>query len=570
MQWFNNLKIRVKLMASFLIMAVLIGAVGMVGVNNMGSMDKSLKNIYKNDLVGIKDINMLKTNLMTIRADILMILNPDNAAKVGDIEKEINELKGSNDALIAEYKLTIITAEDKDLLEQFQKSLTAYRVAREKIIEMVKKGDYVGANAYFPEVGRIRDEMFGILDKSIALNTAISKKDFDESEVAYKNATMLIFSVIGIGVALAILFGYFISTVISNQMKKIMVYAEAMGNGDISKDIDIHAKDEIGSVAAALNVSSENLRKIVFSINEGTGNISAASEELSATMEEISSQMESINTSTSDIARGSEELGATTEQVNASIEDIHMRTNELAKISEDNLIYTKEIAKRAVEIKEKGTKASEVSKTIFNEKNSDIVRAIEEGKVVDQIIGMTHAIGDIASQTNLLALNAAIEAARAGEQGKGFAVVADEVRKLAEQSSKTVSEIQGIVSKVQSAFNNLSKSANEILSFMENTVTPDYELLIESGVQYEMDAKEVGNMSQVVAATTREMAETIGQIGSAIQSVTAIAQLSATNVQTIQTGVDETSTATEEAAKSAVSQAELAEELMDLVKKFKL
>ena len=119
----------------------------------------------------------------------------------------------------------------------------------------------------------------------------------------------------------------------------------------------------------------------------------------------------------------------------------------------------------------------------------NVDKAIEAGKIVEDVKVMAETIKGIATQTNLLALNAAIEASRAGEQGKGFAVVADEVRKLAEQSTTSISNIENIVMEIEKVFSNLAGNAKDTLSFIDNKVKLDYQLLLETSIQYGKDGE---------------------------------------------------------------------------------
>jgi len=187
-------------------------------------------------------------------------------------------------------------------------------------------------------------------------------------------------------------------------------------------------------------------------------------------------------------------------------------TNGLSNKANKSFKSATEIKRRAVEIKEKAIQNIEQGNKIYEENRMNILKVIEDSKVVQEVKIMADSIGDVAEQTNLLALNAAIEATRAGEMGKGFAVVAEEVRTLAEQSSGAVASIQGMVYKVQGAFDNLSNSAQEVLNYLENSVNPSYELLKNTGVQYEKDAEFVNNIASDIYNSSEQMKEVINQI----------------------------------------------------------
>jgi methyl-accepting chemotaxis protein len=357
---------------------------------------------------------------------------------------------------------------------------------------------------------------------------------------------------------------------LTNNISKVNKLAMTIAEGDLTQSIDVKTTDEIGEMANNLNKMKENLKDIIKAILNDSEEMSAASEELSATVEEITAKMDVVSNSTGVITSSSEETSAATEEITASVGEVNSSIQTLTIKAAEGSNQSEEISKRAKEISDKAIVSSEDAQTLYKEKAADIVKAIEDGKVVREIINMADTIANISTQTNLLALNAAIEAARAGESGKGFAVVAEEVRKLAEQSERAVKEIQQTIVKVEVAFTNLSQNSEGILKFINDKVIKDYELLVGTGEQYNKDADFVSGMSEDIASMLEEISATVNQIDEAIQSMAQSAQQTSENTSDISTSITETAEGMQQINEAAQNQAVLSQKLTELVSKFTL
>lgn len=170
----------------------------------------------------------------------------------------------------------------------------------------------------------------------------------------------------------------------------------------------------------------------------------------------MNTDIEGVSATTEELAASMEETAASAEEMSATSQDMDDIVQTIAVKSQEGAEKANEISKRAFNTKENVKQAQEKAKSIFLNSKDKLEKSIEESKVVEQINVLSDSIMQITSQTNLLALNAAIEAARAGEAGRGFSVVADEIRKLAEQSKDTVVEIKKITNKVTGSVQNLS------------------------------------------------------------------------------------------------------------------
>ena len=355
-----------------------------------------------------------------------------------------------------------------------------------------------------------------------------------------------------------------------SRLNNVKNFAIKLAKYDFAEEIRITKNDEIGDTGSELNIAQKNIRELISTILNESCNMSALSEELSANVEEVSDKLDQVDNSSKDINTTMTETSATAQEIAASIEEVNSSMENLAAKASEGSTNAEKIKRRAEKVKEDSKIAISNTEKVRKEKEKNIIKAIEDAKVVEEVKVMADIIAGIAEQTNLLALNAAIEAARAGDAGKGFAVVAEEVKKLAEESSQTVVTIQNTISKIQDAVKNLSKNSNDILGFMSTDVDKQLQEYAKIGEKYSNDGEFVSSMSEELVAMAQEVEATVEEITKALQTTAADVQKASISSESIQTEIDSSSTSMDQVANAATEQATIAMNLTELVQRFKL
>ena len=382
-------------------------------------------------------------------------------------------------------------------------------------------------------------------------------------------AGMLISTVISVAITIFMII-YIYDRLILKRLRKAVKFTKKLGNGVLSEKLNFKGKDDISELGNSLDKAASNIKSLVSEIMGASNKINSSSKDILTLTNSSHKSISTINETSSILYQDAFFLIDTANQAASSIKRIEEAMDELLNRVKAGADSAAEMEKRASQMKQKVTYSLEKANLTNNEIQEKIGYAIKAGVVVDEIADMSSSIKDISQQINLLSLNASIEAARAGEYGKSFAVVASEVKKLAEQSAETMINVDNLVKQVKEVFNNLSMSSQDILNYIEHSVKEDYELLLQSGEQYQKDARTLSRVTEEVTYSTGLVSDSVEEISKVINQVVGISGKTSDSTEKINISLSEINSIIEGSKKSVEGQVSLVDHLKKSVDKFEL
>jgi len=354
----------------------------------------------------------------------------------------------------------------------------------------------------------------------------------------------------------------------NGQLSKIISDIDS-SKGDLTSRININSHDEVGELVDGINLFIEKLQEILKSIRSHSENILVSSKEIADKINESGNNTNEVSATMDEIAAAMQEISATVEELSSGSENIFESIIHLTDKINDGNVLTKDIQSRSLNYKTEIENEKTNAVAIINEIKNTLEQSIENSKEAAQIQSLTENILQIASQTNLLSLNASIEAARAGEAGKGFSVVAAQISELAESSRTIAKNIQEISTLVTESVTGLSSDSKKLLEFVNNDVLTDYDKFVAISDNYYNDAVNVNNILEEFTNGTSALKTTMSEMNHGINDISTTIEESANGTNDISSRIRNIASSVEAIKSQTAENQSIGNELKKNVEVFK-
>jgi methyl-accepting chemotaxis protein len=541
MNWFRNLKVSRKLGLGFGMVLFLMVVLGTFSLRQLKQVNGATIDLATNWLPSVEVLAKIRFETTTLKRRELNLLLADRK-DIDSWKKQMQALQGLLTADFTIYEPLIASDEERKLYEEYRASLAKAVNAQTQVIKLAEAGKHKEAVALSQAEGRLAaDAALQKLGEDIKLNVDGGKASAESAARAYAASRYWVIALLIAAILSGIALLLIITRSIATPVQKTMAVLESLAARDLTRTLDVDSTDELGMMAVALNHTIEVLRGTLGTITLSAEQLASASEEISAGAGLAAEEARVQSDQTLQLATAMQEMSATVLEISANSQKASDASHNAAQAARNGGTAVQETLSTMRGVADSTAK---VSSTIT-----------ELGKGSDKIGKIVSVIDDIADQTNLLALNAAIEAARAGEQGRGFAVVADEVRKLAERTTKATKEIAGMIESIQKETRNavdaMAQESQEVQVGVEKTSASGAALL-----EIIKMSEDVGDMITTIATAATEQSATTEEINSNLSKISS-------SIQQSSSGADQTS-------KACADLSALASDLRHVVNQFTL
>lgn len=497
-----------------------------VAVHNIQSVNRTATTIADDYMAGIFNLSNIQRETQKLYSMALSHIIATDLDTMVELVGSILTEEELLDDMLSEYGAAV-SPENAQAYEQL---MSEYEKLKYAIVTLFgysaagrNQAAFELANNEITQYSESIQNAISVLNNKAQEDSEQARKDLDKAyyHAVLLNGTIMVISIFALIIALTVVLKRVVKPVVSakNEISAIIAGLD-QGHGDLTQRITIRSSDEIADLSRGINTFIDKLQEILKMIIENTHSMENVVSGVQESVQNSNDNASALSAVTQQLASTMSEVGVSAGIINQNASAIRTDVEEIALKSTSINDYTKQMhlsadqmeSKARTYMEETGSRVSEILKVL----NS----AIEDSKSVDKVNSLTNDILSISGQTDLLALNASIEAARAGDSGRGFMVVAEEIRLLAEDSKAAANRIQDINRVVTDAVHNLARNANNLVLYLNESILPELGNFVQSDVQYRENASYIENVMNEFTDKTDRLKHTMDEIASSINSIT--------------------------------------------------
>ena len=497
-----------------------------VAVHNIQNVNRTASTIadeYMTDIFQLSNIQRETQRLHSMALSHIIATDLDTMVELVD---SILTEEALLDDMLSEYGTSVSATN----VSNYEKLLDDYENLKYTITTLFgysaagrNQAAFELANGELTQYSDSIQDAISVLNNSAQTDSERAREEL--SQVYYSavliNGTIMIISILALIIALTVVLRRVVRPIAlaKNEINDIIAGLDR-GHGDLTKRITIRSSDEIADLSRGINTFIDKLQEILKMIIDNTHDMENVVTGVQQSVQNSNDSASDLSAVTEQLATTMSEVGVSAGIINQNAAAIRTDVEEIALKSTSINDYTKQMKSNADQMESKARTYMEEAGSRVAQILNVLRSAIEDSKRVDNVNSLTNDILSISGQTDLLALNASIEAARAGDAGRGFMVVAEEIRLLAEDSKAAANRIQDINQVVTDAVHNLAKNANNLVAYLNESILPELNNFVQSGVQYRENASYIENVMNEFTDKTDRLKLTMDEIASSISSIT--------------------------------------------------